>query len=85
MMINKIDYSEYVAENLDRTTKYIEYLSENLNKTVDYSEYVAENLNTPSDVCESCGFIYYEEETTDGICSSCRSKNRDENIKKVLG
>jgi hypothetical protein len=40
-----MNYSEYLAENLDNTITYSEYLAENLDNTITYSEYIAENLD----------------------------------------
>jgi hypothetical protein len=40
-----IQYSEYLAENVDKGIAYSEYLGENLDKGIAYTEYVAEKLN----------------------------------------
>ena len=40
-----MNYSEYIAANLDKNIKYTEYLAEHLDKNIKYAEYVAESLN----------------------------------------
>jgi len=47
--IDYIDYSEYLAENLDKTIKYSEYLAKNMDKTIKYSEYVSSYAVTKID------------------------------------
>ena len=41
-----MDYSEYIAQNLDKNIKYTEYLAEHLDKNIQYADYIAENLNS---------------------------------------
>jgi hypothetical protein len=42
---SSIDYSAYLAENIDKTISYSEYISEHLDKNISYSEYLSENLS----------------------------------------
>ena len=39
-----MNYSEYIAENLDVNIKYSEYIVDNLENNNSYSEYIAESL-----------------------------------------
>lgn len=40
----QIRYSQYIAENIDKTISYGEYISENLNQAITYSQYVSEPI-----------------------------------------
>lgn len=39
-----MNYSEYIAENLEKSIIFSEYIAENLDKMISYSEYVASSL-----------------------------------------
>jgi hypothetical protein len=39
-----INYSQYVAESLDKTIVYSEYIAENINNFTPYSDYIAEEI-----------------------------------------
>ena len=39
-----INYSQYIAEMIDRSISYTEYLAENLAQDVSYSEYLSERI-----------------------------------------
>tara|TARA_R110001592_G_scaffold120545_3_gene324938 strand:- start:16489 stop:18243 length:1755 start_codon:yes stop_codon:yes gene_type:complete len=42
---NVINYAEHIAEKVNQLTDFSNYLAENTNKSISYSEYIAENLN----------------------------------------
>lgn len=39
-----INYSQYIAEMIDRSINYTEYLAENLAQGISYSEYLSERI-----------------------------------------
>lgn len=39
-----INYSQYIAEHIDKSISYTDYISENLNTTISYSEYLSERI-----------------------------------------
>lgn len=40
-----MDYSDYIAENLDKCIDYNDYITENLDECIDYTDYIAEHLD----------------------------------------
>ena len=46
---NYINYSQYLAEQIDKSMSYVDYLSENLylakSNSISYSEYLSEKIN----------------------------------------
>lgn len=40
-----INYSQYIAEQIDKSISYTEYLAENLAQGISYSEYLSKELN----------------------------------------
>ena len=39
-----INYSQYIAEQIDRSISYTKYIAENLSQGISYSEYLAERI-----------------------------------------
>lgn len=44
MTNSNITYSEYIAENLDKSIAYSEYVAGNLDNSIAYTEYLAGSL-----------------------------------------
>lgn len=40
-----MNYTEYIAENIDKYINYTEYIAENIDNCIDYTEYLAANLS----------------------------------------
>ena len=40
-----VNYSEYVAEQIDKSMSYTEYIAEQIDRTISYSEYTVEKID----------------------------------------
>jgi hypothetical protein len=48
-----MNYTEYIAENIDKSMQYNEYIAEHLDNAITYTEYIADSLNTLNDISYS--------------------------------
>ena len=56
------EYTEYIAENLEKNLQYSEYLAENLEKTIKYSEYLAGSVDLSETEAQKAKRIRLERE-----------------------